>query len=820
MLVCSHDVALFKVKQGGSISQSIQNLVDRIIPENTILLLGAGASIESGAPSGTSLARGLAGELNPSPDGDDLAEIASIYENRLGRRPLVASIRSRLGGLEPSGALLALPTFEWNEVYTTNFDRLLEESYSKSGIDHVVIRSNYDFSSVAHESAIKLMKIHGCISQDIADGHRGRMLLTERDYDEVASYREALFQALKFKMMICDTLIIGQSLRDSHLRDLAKHVANLRDKSGTPGEIFLLSYEKDPDRAQLLEQKGFQVTFGGLGDFVYALAQKEKGQSKLVFHTDSADSKHLPRELATTTIDVTHAASLGADAVRLFNGSAATYGDIAAGLTIRRAVEQRLLDIQQGPKGIFLVLTGVAGVGKTCLARRLLYQKSREGYQCWEHRSSFPLDVDAWLAVENRLRQAGEQAVLLVDDCTERLASLNSLVNALGKLEESSLRLILTANSHQWQTRNKSPFFFSKGTKENLSQLAESDMEELVNLVERQPNIRSLVEQTFALLTRPQRIRHLRDRCSAEMYVCLKNIFGSARLDDILLREYAELNREEQDIYRHVAVLQSMGCKVHRQLILRVLEIESGHLSSMLELLDGIVSEYDINPRQGLYGWTTRHDVVADAISTYKFADAGELRELLDRLIDGINPTVWLELETVRAICTTDWGISHLPDAQEQIQLLKKVISIVPAERTPRRRLIRRFLDLGDLDSAEQEMTRVKAEIGQDDIIERYRALLYIQRAETTAGILNEDRLAMLQSARNQVLRCIENFPGDRFNYRTFADVGVSIARYSGDLKVLDEAIERMKHAESSILDPELMKDRRRYEQVRRNYAL
>lgn len=53
---------------------SIQNLADRIRPENAILLLGAGASMESGAPSGSSLARGLASELNPPPDGNDLAD--------------------------------------------------------------------------------------------------------------------------------------------------------------------------------------------------------------------------------------------------------------------------------------------------------------------------------------------------------------------------------------------------------------------------------------------------------------------------------------------------------------------------------------------------------------------------------------------------------------------------------------------------------------------------------------------------------------------------------------------------------------------------
>jgi hypothetical protein len=42
------------------------------------------------------------------------------------------------------------------------------------------------------------------------------------------------------------------------------------------------------------------------------------------------------------------------------------------------------------------------------------------------------------------------------------------------------------------------------------------------------------------------------------------------------------------------------------------------------------------------------------------------------------------------------------------------------------------------------------------------------------------------------------------------------LARKTGDFTELDDAIERMKEAEQVILDPEMAKDRRRLEQVRR----
>src|SRR5690348_12453217 len=106
---------------------SVNAVADRIQPEKTVLLLGAGASVPSGAPTGLALAHSLAKELNPMPEGDDLSEIASIYENRMGRRSLVASVRRRLSPLRPTGSLLALPSFGWRAIFTTNFDRLRSE---------------------------------------------------------------------------------------------------------------------------------------------------------------------------------------------------------------------------------------------------------------------------------------------------------------------------------------------------------------------------------------------------------------------------------------------------------------------------------------------------------------------------------------------------------------------------------------------------------------------------------------------------------------------------------------------------------------------
>lgn len=793
---------------------NLADLALMVKPENTVLLLGAGASMPSGAPSGTALARHLASKLNPTPDGDDLAEIAGIFEHRLGRAELARAVRARLDGLAPTGGLLALPAFDWRAIYSTNFDRLVEEAYRKAPRDLHVVRSNFDFSR-ADNAATALYKIHGCITQDVGLGDRARMLLTELDYDEVGEYRHALFSSLQNHMLTANTLVVGQSLRDAHLRDLAKTIAGLRQQ-GVQGRVFLLAFDYTEDRAALLEQRGIEVVAGSLDDLLQALHAAQPEAAHVAGGT-GRDPDALPSQLAATTMDVSHAITLAPDAVRLYNGGPARYADIHEGLTIARAVEARLESAQQGARGFFLVLSGAAGVGKTSLARRLLHRRQQAGFACWEHLNAYPLNVEAWLEVESGLRAAGRQGLLLVDDCAQHMTALNKLVDGLGALDRPFLRIVSTINAGQWKTRTKSRYFTSRGSTERLSVLTESDVRSLVNLVDRKPEIRALVEGEFMQLGHQDKVQRLRDRCSADMFVCLKNIFRADNLDNILLQEYADLEEPARDVYRHVAVLQAMGGKVHRQLIMRLLGIDAGGLQALLAGMDGVVEEYDIKHTQGVYGWTTRHDVIATVIATYKFADQGELVQLIDRLIEGLNPTNYLELETARAIAATDMGIQRVGDREQQSALLRKLIRVVPGERTPRRRLIRLFLTDGDLVEAERAIAASVREVGQDNIVDRYRAVLALRRSEQMEGLLDEDRHALRLEAERLARACIHKQPLDRYNYGVLADIALAMANNGGDTRALVDAIRVCAEAEADIPDADFARDRRRLEaQLRR----
>lgn len=305
------------------------------------------------------------------------------------------------------------------------------------------------------------------------------------------------------------------------------------------------------------------------------------------------------------------------------------------------------------------------------------------------------------------------------------------------------------------------------------------------------------------------------------MYVCLKNMFANEQLDNILLQEYAELDEGEQDIYRLVSALEAMGSRVHRQLVLRLVDIESSAIYDLLHRLEGTVDEYTISAEDGHYGWATRHELIAQTIARYKFSGQDELEELLHQVIDALNPSVYLELRSMREMCNSDFGVPSINDPDAQLALFQAMVAKAPAERVPRHRVIRKLLELDRLDAAAQEIRLAEEAIGRADRpIERYKVRLLLLRARNTPGIGPEDRLAILRQAEGKAIEVVNRYQSDFHSYNSYAQVGIAMAELVGDLTVLDEAIERMAGAYEEILDPEMGDALGRLERTRRDIAL
>lgn len=786
---------------------SLSQLASELKPERTVLFLGAGASIPSGAPSGVQLIALVRAHLgDPTEKVSTFAEECSLLEMQHGRDALVEAIRTPLQSLTPHGGIELIPRFKWRSIYTTNFDLLVEHAYRAANVPLAVVTSNMDYHRADDDNLLPLLKLHGCIGNASGEGGRARIVVTERDHEESSQFRETLFNRLRFEMTTKDVLFVGYSLSDSDLSGHIKEAARLHRESHTPGKLYCLIYEHDEMRARLLEQYGLRVAFGGIDDLLDSLVSSPRED---LATPPSFRAHRLPAQLIPTTDDPAQLAQRAPNAVRLFEGSPATYADIANQLTFERSLELQMLNaIADG--ALSISITGPAGVGKSTLGRRLLNRLRESGYHAWEHKHEFPLRSERWLELEQSLREKGEYGVLLIDDAPSHQRAVNQLADELSAKDNAHLSVILTAESSQWSVRTKSAALFSRGRVVSLSRLDSAEISRLVDLAAREPIVR-LVDARFAAQSRNAREEHLRKRCNADMFVALKNLFATDLLDNIILREFNALGEDgdstlkrAQEIYRNVAALQLAGLHVHRQVMLRMFSIPADDIAVLLTSLEGLVEEYDLDAENGMFGWRTRHEVIADVIYRYKFADNADRYALLRRAALSFNPAIAIERRSLIDLCNRDRGIRGLTLPSQKITLYELLVTLMPHERVPRHRLISEHLAQGNLADADRALREADEVVGYDPPLQRYRIQLLVKRAESTPRLATEDRRALLLGAWDEALRAVQRKRPDMYAFFTLLDVARSLAQTAGDATRLDEALGLARLGCEQLLDPKL----------------
>lgn len=791
----------------GNMPIELSQLVSEINPEQTVLFFGSGSSIPSHAPSVKKLIDCLSAEFRIPDVGFSLRELTSIIEQKASRRELIQSLRKTFKDLTPSGGLLNLPLYNWRSIFTTNYDDLLEQSYTRAGVSIATYTCNFDFSIQTKPDPLKLFKVHGSIEKDVCDGHNSRIIITDQDYDKTNDYREVIWQRFKNDISDSHLIIVGYSLADPHIKELIDEVAKINATAGA-GKITLLLYTRDNDRASLYEMRGMRVCFGGIDEFAAALSKKKP--DTVLEDTDNDYFYNVPC-LRPVTIDVAHAINASTDASAMFNGWPATYADIKAGLTFDRKAAEQVKTSLLGGK-IFSVIVGASGVGKTTASRQTILILRNEGYNCWEHKTDSGFDADSWLTVARNLAEKDARGCLFIDEIHSHLQAVNELIDRLTANQNSSLKVIGSTTRNHWNPRVKSANLYKYGSEIGISQLCSEEISRLLNLIDSNNELRLLTEPTFSGFSRQERRRRLEDRCEADMFVCLKNIFAFEKFDDIILREYAGLSEELQNVYKLVAAMETAGIRVHRQLIIRLLGIPAITIQAMLINLTDIISEYVVNPREGIYGWKGRHTVIVKIISKYKFSNTEQLIKLFSDVIDCISPSYEIEIRTIRELCNIDSGLQMIPDKGVQNTLLRKMISIAPGERVPRHRLIRNLIDLGQFEKAETEIRIFDHDFRTDGAVMRYKVSLLTARAIHTPGILEEDRLAILNEAKERALQALARFPDHKYIHSAHCELGIEIYKRTKDFSVYDFAMTELKKAEERVGDPELSKLIARFE--------
>ena len=130
------------------------------------------------------------------------------------------------------------------------------------------------------------------------------------------------------------------------------------------------------------------------------------------------------------------------------------------------------------------------------------------------------------------------------------------------------------------------------------------------------------------------------------------------------------------------------------------------------------------------------------------------------------------------------------------------MISIAPSERVPRHRLLRNLIDMNQFDQAETELRVFSHDFGLDGPAVRYKILLANARAVRSPGLMDEDRIFLIEKAREIASAAAARYRMHKGILVAYCEIGIETAKLTGRSEVFETAIAELKVAEDRIGDP------------------
>ena len=231
-----------------------EELISLVRREQVSLFIGAGFSKEAGAPSVWDLQKAILGEIHDtekreSHKDDKLADLSNFFVNEihLGSRNPLMRILKKAFDFEPTcmddhNMLAKIPHFR--RIFTTNYDTLLEDSYS--GNDVCVVRNDADCAYM--NKPFTVVKVHG----DFTDFDS--VVITSDDYKQffTANKNPIMWDLVKTEFATKNILFIGYSLEDNNILDIIQKVSDAQGSN--QNEMFLIAPGISPEKQAKLKE--------------------------------------------------------------------------------------------------------------------------------------------------------------------------------------------------------------------------------------------------------------------------------------------------------------------------------------------------------------------------------------------------------------------------------------------------------------------------------------------------------------------------------------------------------------------------------------
>lgn len=232
-----------------NLSHFIEQFSEQVINNEASLFIGSGVSRNSGYPGWADLLSGCADELKLDIDEVDLYSLAQYYVNKHSDSDLRRIISQKINKLPKSNDLLdCLLEIDFNNIWTTNYDKLIEKGLEEKGISYNVIFSDKNLASIDKHDKINVYKMNGDISDPV------NMILTKNDYEHYLKKHPLFLTFLKKELVSNTFLFIGYSFSDALVLDCLSSISEfLGDVIGYHYAIMCIDEHVSPKLLYFVE---------------------------------------------------------------------------------------------------------------------------------------------------------------------------------------------------------------------------------------------------------------------------------------------------------------------------------------------------------------------------------------------------------------------------------------------------------------------------------------------------------------------------------------------------------------------------------------
>jgi hypothetical protein len=213
---------------------------EKILNDEAALFVAAGLSQSTGYCSWKELLYPCAQKLKLEiTDDTDLYLLAQFYVNTYGETELRKLINQKVNQISKESDLMsALLHLGIKNIWTTNFDKSMEQILLRRGIISHTVSHQKDLTSITNEHTT-IFKLNGDISN--LDG----MIVTKSDYIQYLNNHEMFITFLKKELATKTFLFIGYSFKDSLILDCLDQITRCFMGS-SPYHYTILKNDKSP----------------------------------------------------------------------------------------------------------------------------------------------------------------------------------------------------------------------------------------------------------------------------------------------------------------------------------------------------------------------------------------------------------------------------------------------------------------------------------------------------------------------------------------------------------------------------------------------